>query len=765
MKGIMNTSSVVNRQLSARIVCALLLGSAWSVGTYTVGAVDAAQSNATTAVAQTSATAVQSSAAQTAQSNDDIYDLGEVIVTHATPVPAAEEASSEDPVYAGGQVSRVNSIGLLGKKDFLDTPFNVTGITAETIANQQATNVVDVATNDASVIDQTLSGASNAWNIRGFKTTQQDVQFNGVYGIAPRFYTGVEGLERVEILKGPSAMLSGMAPNDSVGGTINFVPKRAGDVPVNEITLTYGTGHQFTQQLDMARRFNDGKYGVSLTVLNRGKQSTAYKNESNSASTVALGLDAKGDRWRTSMDLGYIYNDIENPQYRVSISESLAAKLTALLDVSDDSKFGAPGTYRRITEKYGLWKGEYDLNDNWTAYAAFGMRSTSMDYLYNTFTLSNTSGQSRIAYRHNGQINKGYTVDLGVKGKIETNSLDHEISIGASRIDYKRYMNNRTISLSGSAVTSIYNPTFGSYIDDDISYLPLNDKNSLRSLAVSDVISTKDKAWQFMVGGRIQNVRTTSYTYKNNVQTGSSSYDETAFSPGFAIVHKLNDRTSVYANYIQGLSTGETVTDTNAANYGEVFAPYKTKQYEVGAKFDFGKFATTVSAFSLTKPSLIENTETNMYGPDGKQRNRGIEVNFFGEPVKGTRWLGGFTYMDARYTATTDGTNEGNRVAAVPRYTAVLGLEQDIKSVEGLTLTTKLVYNGSAYINATNTLGTSPWVRWDLGARYSFDWNNTPLTVRANVYNVLDTVKWRALENAVYLGTGRTFAVSVTAGF
>ncbi|WP_295787660.1 TonB-dependent siderophore receptor [uncultured Veillonella sp.] len=734
----MNNSMWRSKRLRAQIMCALVLGGVWTVATWGPG-VQAADS--------------------------EVYDLGEVIVTNVeAPKPAAESATTEE-TYAGGQVSRVNSIGMLGKKDFLDTPFNVTGITAETIANQQATNIIDVASNDASVSDQTLSGASNAWNIRGFKTTQQDVQFNGVYGIAPRFYTGVEGLDRVEILKGPSAMLSGMAPNDTVGGVINFVPKRAGDTPVNQVTLSYGTGHQFSQQLDMARRFNDGKYGVSLTVLNRGKQETTYKDESNSASTVSLGLDAKGERWRTSLDLGYVYNDIENPQYRVSISEKVAAKLTALPDVGEDTKFGAPGTYRRITEKYGLWKGEYDLNDDWTAYAAFGMRSTSMDYLYNTFTLSNATGSSKIAYKHNGQLNKGITAELGVKGKIETNSLDHEISIGASRIDYKRYMNNRNIDLVGTGVTSVYSPSFDAYIDDDISYLPLNDKNSLKSIAISDVISTKDKKWQFMVGGRLQSVKTDTYSYKNNNLTGVTSYDETAFSPGFAIVHKLNDKTSVYANYIQGLSAGETVTDTNASNYGEVFAPYKTKQYEVGAKFDFGKFATTVSAFQLTKPSLIENSVTNTYSVDGEQRNRGIEVSFFGEPTEGTRWLGGFTFIDAKYTTTEGGTNEGNRVAAVPRYSAVLGLEHDLKSVEGLTLTTKLTYNGSAYINATNTLGTPAWVRWDLGARYKFNWHNTPMTVRANVYNVLDTVRWRALENAVYLGTGRTFALSVTADF
>lgn len=109
----------------------------------------------------------------------------------------------------------------------MDTPFNVTGYTAKLIENQQSRNVIDVAANDASVSDLTLSGASNAWSIRGFKTTQQDVEFNGVYGLAPRFYTGVESLARVEVIKGPTAMLSGMAPNSSIGGTVNYVPKRA----------------------------------------------------------------------------------------------------------------------------------------------------------------------------------------------------------------------------------------------------------------------------------------------------------------------------------------------------------------------------------------------------------------------------------------------------------------------------------------------------------------------------------------------------------
>ena len=768
MRRTVKMSALVNKQLSARILCALLLGSAWSVGTYTVGAADAAgvttQTGATMAVATTGA---QSSATQTAQSSDDIYDLGEVIVTHATPAPAVEETSSEDPVYAGGQVARKSSIGVLGKKDFMEVPFNVISISEETMANQQSSNIIDVLANDPSVTDLTLSGASNAWSIRGFKTTQQDVQLNGIYGIAPRYYTGVEYLENVEILKGPSAMLSGMAPNDTVGGVVNYVTKHAGDEPKNTVTLTYGEGHQFTQQLDMSRRFKDGKYGVRLNVLNRGSQEDAYSNESNSANSVFMGLDAKGDRWRTSLDMGYIYNDIENPQYQVTMSQSIANKLTALPSVSDSATFGAPDTYRRITEKFALWKGEYDINEDWTAWAAFGMRNTSQDGLSNRFLMNNVNGNAKVSYVHNRQINKAISSEFGVRGHLQTGSLSHEVSIAASQVRYKVYEDKPTVS--DTYTTNIYSPVWQSFTDGSYGPYLIRDNRIQQSLGVNDIISTADNRWNFILGGRIQQVKDTSYSYSGSTLKSTTTYDETAFTPTFGIVHKLNDRVSVYANYAQGLSLGDTAP-SGTENAGETFAPYKTTQYEVGAKFDFGKIATTISAFTMKNPSFI-TTDDNYYALAGEQRNRGIELSVFGEPREGTRILGGITFMDAKYItlASTYAGYEGNQATGVPRWSGVIGVEQDIKSVEGLSVNTRLTYNGKAYVNMANTLATSPWVRWDLGARYKFTWDKTPLTVRANVYNVLDTVKWHALQgsttNAIYLGKGRTFTLSISADF
>ncbi|EFR40985.1 hypothetical protein HMPREF9162_2381 [Selenomonas sp. oral taxon 137 str. F0430] len=95
----------------------------------------------------------------------------------------------------------------------------------------------------------------------------------------------------------------------------------------------------------------------------------------------------------------------------------------------------------------------------------------------------------------------------------------------------------------------------------------------------------------------------------------------------------------------------------------------------------------------------------------------------------------------------------------------MLGVEQDIHGVQGLALSANMTYNSMTYINQLNNFRISPWVRFDVGARYSFHVGKTPVTVRANVYNVFNRNYWRGLEKAVYLGAGRTYMLSVTADF
>ena len=690
------------------------------------------------------------------------YQLDDIVVTG---VRVHEAPISEHNEVPGGQVARTADYGVLGNRDTMTTPFNATTFTDKTITDIQASNITDVIAMDASTNNQTLSGASQAWAIRGFRAQQQDVSFNGLHGIAPRFYTGVEGIDRVEVLKGASALLYGMSPNGSVGGNVNYVPKRAKQGEnQNSIKFTYGDGKQFGQQIDLGARTADNKWGVHFTGYHTNG-STSFKDEKINTNSAFLGVDRQGSHSRFYLDAGYVYNNIENPQYRLQFSGITNTKIqdnyigqNGLPKADHNAKYGLPDTYRHVTEKFGVARYEYDFSKHLTGFAALGMRETKMDYVYNDFRYQ-AKGNAQYRLHNNNHINKAISAEAGLKGRFQTGSVKHEVTGVATRLAWKRHMTNETGEWT--AMNKLTANTVSNY---DHSYgwgAALNDSNLLTGVALTDVISTKDDKWTFVVGGRYQHI-------KQNVNTSGKTYKEHAFSPAFSVVHKLNDKTSVYANYMQGLTAGDLV-DNNYANDGEVLAPYKTKQFEVGTKFNTGKYLTTVSAFQMEQAgTLVETRNGREYlTSGGKVRNRGLEVSVAGEPREGTRVMGSVMFLTSKYHKSL-ASYEGNDVMGTPRWQAVARVEQDIKSVEGLSVNLRANYQGPSYIDQWNTYKVGGRVTWDLGARYEFKgFGGHPMTLRADVYNVFNKDYWNAMSNnpAVYVGKGRTAVVSLETKF
>lgn len=307
---------------------------------------------------------------------------------------------------------------------------------------------------------------------------------------------------------------------------------------------------------------------------------------------------------------------------------------------------------------------------------------------------------------------------------------------------------------------------------------PKTGKREFYGWALVDSISTDQDRWQFIVGARKQMVKLTSY----NTTTGQvrSVYKKGAVTPGYAIVRKVNDDVSVYANYIQGLSEGQIVS-TYFENRGEIIPIRKTKQQELGVKIDSGKFTTTIAGFYIEQPNIQDTILTTPATPstpggtapnrpgeirkaNGMQRSVGMEVNVFGEPTKGTRINGGFTWIHSKVHTADELDN--TFVEGQPKFAAVLGIEQDIKSVKGLSVFAKGTYNSRVLAGSSYNFKTPSWFRLDMGAQYSFKAGNTPMKLHADVYNVLGRQYWEGrTSNRVTLAQGRSYALSLTAEF
>ena len=190
----------------------------------------------------------------------------------ATTMGTTHTIGTPAPAYAGGQVAQGGTLGLLGNVSVMNAPFSVQNYTSKLIEDQQARTVGDVLQNDASVrtTNNGNGGYDDTFQIRGFQVDGADVGLNGMYGLVSRFRVPAYITERVQLLKGPAALLNGIAPNNTIGGSINIVTKRAPEDPLLRVTPFFVSAANFGLHVDTARRYGDQKeWGVRFNGVVR----------------------------------------------------------------------------------------------------------------------------------------------------------------------------------------------------------------------------------------------------------------------------------------------------------------------------------------------------------------------------------------------------------------------------------------------------------------------------------------------------------------
>lgn len=719
----------------------------------------------------------------------------------AATMPTANPMSTLTPpvAYAGGQVATGGQLGMLGNRSVMDTPFNQTSYTAKTIQDQQARSVADVLLNDPSVrANQSASAGygQDTFYIRGFYYDTGEMGLNGLYGIAPTYTTQPNYVDRIEVLKGPSALLNGMPPGGAVGGSINLVTKQAPDDPITQVTTTYQSQGLVGTELDYARRYGLNKeFGVRFNG-SYGSGDTAIDDQHNEVGDAVLNLDYRGERLRLSADVGYQANDLDGVQRFITIAPSslgsvppippflplLDGKVPPAPDASSNYG-GMPWGYWNTDSTFAMVRGEYKLTDHVTAYGAYGWSDNNLDYLFASPGILNANGDFVTFPLEGSSLTQNWAGNAGIRADFDTGPINHLFNVDYSktvRDNVARWHTGNSPTclpppfndpikmpqyIGYSICSNIYDPIA---IPKPTSFGPqiatLAETN-LSSEGVSDTMSILDNRIQFTIGVRHQdagadNTRTTV------TSTEISSTDASVWSPAYALVVKPLRNVSLYANYIEGLQMGTTVGPTYA-NAGEALQPSQTTQKEVGVKVDFGSISTTFAAFDIAQPSLI--AINNVLGYDGEQRNRGLEFNVFGELTPTLRLLGGVALIDGRLEKTADGTNDGHKAQGVPDTSVNMGAEWDTP-IQGLTLNGRAIYTSGVYIDAANHYSIPDWTRYDVGARYTFDnpWNGKPMTVRFNVENVLDTNYYASSyssDGIITVGAPRTYLVSSTVNF
>ncbi|MGX5734969.1 TonB-dependent receptor [Bosea thiooxidans] len=666
--------------------------------------------------------------------------------------------------YAGGQVARGGSLGILGTTDVMNTPFSTVNFTEKLIQDQQARTAADTLINDSSVRLTTGSnGFDDTFQIRGFQVNAPDTGFNGLYGLISSSRANAQYIERIQLLKGPAAFINGIPPGGSVGGSINIVTKRATDDPFVVVTPTFLSSGNLGVLVDANRRFGDHKeWGVRVNgVARNGEASINDGNWQSALGSVAL--DYRGERLRWSLDAITQNDDTKNFRPQMTLQPTIPF----VPRVPDARGNWYPGTKLKQQDNTIASFLEYDVTDWLTAYGGIGYRKGTNDQTFPDSRVAGfTSGADQFGnFRLINAYYDSYTETVsgnaGLKARFDTGFVKHSLNLvftGYQQESGNAYVANTPAQ---SVASNIYNPAPLPVVTG-LRLAPRKASlQTLTSFAVADTMSFFNDTVLLTGGVRHQNVTTQGYSTASGLRT--TKYDADATTPLAGIVVKPWQNVSIYANYAEGLTAG-TIVGAGYSNAGEVLAPYKSDQQEVGIKVDWGRITTTAALFQISRPNQIR-TAANALAYDGEQRNRGLELSAYGEIVPGLRALASVTFLRPELTKPANPLERGNDAAGVPDLTASASLEWDTPWVRGLSLNGRVIYTSSSYLTTANTVEFPDWTRVDLGLRYETSVYDRPVTFRFNVENVFDRRYWLTTGNFVTVASPRTFVGSASIKF
>lgn len=441
----------------------------------------------------------------------------------ATPA-FAQDASDEDVVVTAQrdnetQVSRNGSLGALGDKDAMDTPFAVKSYNEALILNQQPLTLGAVLENDPSV--RTTLGFGNMseqFVVRGFNLFGEDVAIDGLFGVTPRQLVSPELYDQVQILNGASAFLFGAAPGGSaLGGTVNLVPKRGKERDTNRLTLSYLSDEHFGGSFDFGRRFGDGAFGARVNGAFRSGD-ISIDDEFRRSAVLGGSFDYRSDNLRVSLDLAYQDVKAQNMRPMVQLNNKYGTITAVPRPPRSDLNYGQRYYNQTIRDIFGIFKLEYDVTENLMLYASAGARDTAERGIYQGFQLLNsTTGDAFVTGSNIPRNDNNEAAQAGLRFKGEGWGITHQLNMGYS---HSRYVNRNSFefgrfdddAVNGTNLNNLYNPrqialpVFNAFRAGDLDNPGPVERTRLDSIFVSDTLGFAQDVVQVTLGLRYQSI-------------------------------------------------------------------------------------------------------------------------------------------------------------------------------------------------------------------------------------------------------------------
>jgi len=650
----------------------------------------------------------------------------------ATDVNASDIGTDDSArVDSNGAVlakDKTATLGPLGRRTLQDTPYSISVVAHDLIDNQQYKSVKDILR-----LNPTVQGDGARPQSRGMQgSVVQNTRLDGLNVVSTTDYPA-EQFDSIEMLSGLAGSLYGPA---NPAGTFNYISKRPTDETLNRVTLGVGTGLTWLKAADLSGPFDPAgriKYRINLV----DEQGQGY----------SPGSELRRQLVSTAFDFQLSDSDVleTNFSYYNYVSKGLPATFALASGASFPHAFsptknnlgqnyaGANNT----TETASLhWK--HDFDGNWKL--DVGMLRQIADR--ETTAVTNTFVKNSAIGAYNSTISTStasrFTINsylVSLNGTEWTGGIRHDLTLGASGFDWNNYnpVNGKAAPLGSSSLAdpqAFPEPNYPDFTDRYRSAV-----STQHSVIFGDTL-TFTPQWSVMVTGSQSNLATTNYAVTG---TRSSASNDNGWSGAGSLMYKPVDDLTLYVTYADSLQQGDTAPST-ASNANQILAPYRSKEWEAGAKLALDHLNLSLAAFQIKRPyAYLQGTD---YGLGGEQRNRGVELMADGSVSENVRVYGGLVWLDPKLLDTGTASTDNTQIVGLAKYTASLLTVYQVPQITGLSLNVNARYVGRRATDNADNNWVPGYTTFDTGAAYATVMFHRNTTYRLEVQNLTNERYW-----------------------
>jgi catecholate siderophore receptor len=686
---------------------------------------------------------------EASQPIDLTQTLSQDFVLQVAPVSAAVTVT-ESPDYLVSSISSATKT----LTPLIDVPQSIAVITHEQVRDQSMLSLGDVTRYVPGVTAHQGENNRDQIIIRG-QSTSADFFVNGVRDDV-QYYRDLYNVDRIEVLKGPNAMIFGRGGG---GGVLNRVTKEAGFMPLREVTLLGGSHSNRRLTTDFDQPLTS-KLAFRLNGLY--ENSDSFRNDVNLERYGVNPTLTYAKSANTKVTLGYEhFHDDRVADRGIPSFQGLPA------DVGIGTYFGNPDdSHVRARVDLASASIEHQAGPvNIQNHATFG----DYDRGYQNFVPGAVSADKTLvalsAY-NNATSRRNFFDQTNLTYVASTGGIRHTL-LGGAEVGRQLTDNFRNTGYFNNSLTSINIPYSNPTIQTPVTFRQSAtdaDNHLTTNLAAGYIQDQVDLSrWVQVLGG----LRFDYFDlqYHNNRTGDSLRRIDQLFSPRAGLVIKPTAMVSIYGSYSVSYLPSSGDQFSSLTTITQQVKPEKFNNYEGGIKWDIYRdlsLTTAVYRLDRTNTRSTDPNDPTRIVQTGSTRSNGFELGLSGKVRSSWRVAGGYSYQNAFISNATASAPAGAQVAQVPHHTFSLWNNYQIVPRVGAGL--GIIHRSNMFAAIDNTVTLPGYTRADAALFFSM---SEKMRLQANVENLFNKTYYVNADSNTNIspGASRTLRIGLTTRF